>query len=204
MSDNNNISIIFNAEEGSFKSKNSRKRMKEELKKSFKILEDKEDFLLIPNDKTGYFIRFLNDNFKFDIVKNKELEYNVNIFLDKEKVELQKLENEKDKKRDQLKKKLHLLKDRRSNKTGRRMKEIQKSMGDDMLQKFVKAQQSMGDNQIPDPQEIMKNKDKYIQQFKEYQTMIANMKNSNPEMSKMLESNPYHKYASAIIDKLNI
>ena len=34
-------------------------------------------------------------------------------------------------------------------------------MGDDMLQKFVKAQQSMGDNQIPDPQEIMKNKDKY-------------------------------------------
>ena len=146
-----NLSITFNACQDAFKSKNSRKRMKEELKKSFNLLENKDDFLLIPNDKTGYFTKFLNDICKFTIEKTDEYKYTVTITQDEEKVNKQKEENDKEMKRKMLKDKLNSLKDRRSNVTGRRIKDMRKNMGDDLVKKFMQAQSSLGNNKIPDP-----------------------------------------------------
>merc|ERR1712216_142469 len=93
-----NLSISYQAVEGSFKSKNPKRRLKEELKKSYNLLENKEDFLLIPNDKTGYFTKFLNDFYKLDLVKNSNMNYTVKIIEDIEKKNLEKKnENEKQK-----------------------------------------------------------------------------------------------------------
>lgn len=200
----NKLSITFDACKEAFKSKTSRRRMKEELKKSYELLEDKNDFLIIPKDKTGYFTKYLNDNYNFTINKDDELTYTVKISVTEENNKSkEKEEEEKEKKRNKLKDKLNSLKNQRSNIMGKRIKDMRKNMGDDLVKKFMEAQNSVGNNRIPDPQEILKNKDKYLGQFKEYQSMIDNMKEKNPQMAAMLEGNAYHRYASAIIDKLH-
>ena len=107
-------------------------------------------------------------------------------------------------KRAQFKNKLKNMKDMRSNQTGRKIKEMRKEVGDDMIKKFLLAQQAMGGQSIPDPSEIMRNKGKYLQQFQEYQQMIKNMKEKNPQLATMLEVNPYHKYANEVSKKLEI
>lgn len=198
------LSISFEAQEGSFKSKNSKKRLKEELKKAYHLLENKDDFLLISNEKTGYFTKFLNNIFKLEIDKISEMNYKVKISEDLEKKQILEKENASESRRNQLKNKLKDMKNMRSNHTGRKVKEMRKEMGDDMIKKFLKAQQSMGGQAIPDPSEIMKNKEKYFKQFQEYQEMIKNMKEKNPQMANMLEVNPYHKYANEVSKKLDI
>lgn len=198
------LSISFEAQEGYFKSKNSKKRLKEELKKAYHLLENKDDFLLISNEKTGYFTKFLNNIFKLEIDKISEMNYKVKISEDLEKKQILEKENASESRRNQLKNKLKDMKNMRSNHTGRKVKEMRKEMGDDMIKKFLKAQQSMGGQAIPDPSEIMKNKEKYFKQFQEYQEMIKNMKEKNPQMATMLEVNPYHKYANEVSKKLDI
>lgn len=200
----NILSISFETSDDAFKSKNAKRRMKEELKKSYNLLEDKDDFLLIPNDTTGYFTRFLNDTFKFDIEKISDLNYLVKIIIDEEKQKELEMEKEKELKKQQIRNKLNEMKSIRSNQTGRKIKEMRKDLGDDMVKKFLEAQRSMGGQAIPDPSEIMKNKDKYFKQFEEYQKMIKDMKEKNPQMATMLQGNPYHNYANAVSDKLNI
>ena len=199
-----NLSISYQAPDGCFKSKNARKRLKEELKKSYNLLENKEDFMLIPNDKTGYFTKFLNQYYKLELVKNQELDYTVKIVQDEDELKRIKEEEQKNKNREAIRNKLRNMKDVRSNTMGRKIKDMRKEMGDDMVKKFLRAQQSLGGNAIPDPSEIMKNKGKYLEQFKEYQKMIQNMKEQNPQTAAMLEGNDYHKYASAILEKLEL
>jgi len=199
-----NLSISFEAEEASFKSKNAKKRLKEELKKSYHLLENKDDFLLISNEKTGYFTKFLNDIYQLEIVKNSEMNYTVKVTENLEKKTAMQEEQAKEAKKALLKNKLKNMKDMRSNQTGRKIKEMRKEVGDDMIKKFLAAQQAMGGQAIPDPSEIMKNKEKYLQQFQEYQQMIKNMKEKNPQLATMLEVNPYHKYANEVSKKLEI
>lgn len=200
----NILSISFEATESSFKSKNSKKRLKEELKKAFHLLENKDDFLLISKDKTGYFTKFLNDIYQLEIIKKSEMTYNVKITEDiKKKEELDK-EKAKEERKTLIRNKLKNMRDIRSNQTGRKIKDMRKEMGDDMVKKFLEAQKAMGGQAIPDPSEIMKNKEKYLQQFKEYQNMIKNMKEKNPQLATMLEVNPYHKYANEVSKKLDI
>ena len=199
-----NLSISYESIAGCFKSKNSRKRLKEELRKSYNLLENKEDFLLISNDKTGYFTKFLNPTFKLEIIKNSDSDYIAKIYEDTEEKNRLELEKQKEAKRQQLKDKLRNMKSIRSNQTGRKVKEMRKEMGDDMVKKFLEAQKAVGSQAIPDPTEIMKNKDKYIKQFQEYQTMIKDMKNKNPQMASMIAGNAYHRYANAISEKLEI
>lgn len=199
-----NLSINYESIDGCFKSKNSKKRLKEELKKSYNLLDNKEDFLLISNDKTGYFTKFLNPTFKLEIIKNSELKYTVKIIEDQEEKAKLELEKQAESKRQLLKNKLKDMKSIRSNQVGRKIKDMRKEMGDDMVKKFLEAQQAMGGQAIPDPSEIMKNKDKYLKQFQEYQTMIKDMKEKNPQMASMIAGNAYHKYANAVSDKLDI
>lgn len=199
-----NLSISFEAEETSFKSKNAKKRLKEELKKAYHMLENKEDFLLISNEKTGYFTKFLNDIYQLEIVKNSEMNYTVKVTENLEKKAAIQEEQAIEDKRAQFKNKLKNMKDMRSNQTGRKIKEMRKEVGDDMIKKFLLAQQAMGGQSIPDPSEIMRNKGKYLQQFQEYQQMIKNMKEKNPQLATMLEVNPYHKYANEVSKKLEI
>lgn len=200
----NILSISFEATESSFKSKNSKKRLKEELKKAFHLLENKDDFLLISKDKTGYFTKFLNDIYQLEIIKKSEMTYNVKITEDIKKKEEINKEKAKEERKTLIRNKLKNMKDIRSNQTGRKIKDMRKEMGDDMVKKFLEAQKAMGGQAIPDPSEIMKNKDKYLQQFKEYQNMIKNMKEKNPQLATMLEVNPYHKYANEVSKKLDI
>jgi len=209
-----NLSISYQAVEGSFKSKNAKRRLKEELKKSYNLLENKEDFLLIPNDKTGYFTKFLNDFYKLDLVKNSDMNYTVEIIEDIEKknedIEKKNLDKQKknlDKQKQNkiaIKNKLKNMKDMRSNTMGRKIRDMRKDVGDETIKKFLKAQQSMSGNPIPDPSEIMRNKEKYIEQFREYNNVIKNMKEQNPQAAAVLEGNDYHKYASAILEKLEL
>jgi len=199
-----NLSISFEAEETFFKSKNAKKRLKEELKKAYHMLENKEDFLLISNEKTGYFTKFLNDIYQLEIVKNSEMNYTVKVIENLEKKTAIQEEQTIEDKRAQFKNKLKNMKDMRSNQTGRKIKEMRKEVGDDMIKKFLLAQQAMGGQSIPDPSEIMRNKGKYLQQFQEYQEMIKNMKEKNPQLATMLEVNPYHKYANEVSKKLEI
>ena len=199
-----NLSISFEAIEGSFKSKNSKKRLKEELKKAYHLLENKDDFLLISNDKTGYFTKFLNDIYELEIIKTSDMKYNIKIIENSEKKKKLEEEKAKEARKTLIRNKLKNMKDIRSNQTGRKIKDMKKEMGDDMVKKFLEAQKAMGGQAIPDPSEIMKNKDKYLQQFKEYQDMIKNMKEKNPQLATMLEVNPYHKYANEVSKKLEI
>jgi hypothetical protein len=199
-----NLSISFEAEETFFKSKNAKKRLKEELKKAYHMLENKEDFLLISNEKTGYFTKFLNDIYQLEIVKNSEMNYTVKVIENLEKKTAIQEEQTIEDKRAQFKNKLKNMKDMRSNQTGRKIKEMRKEVGDDMIKKFLLAQQAMGGQSIPDPSEIMRNKGKYLQQFQEYQEMIKNMKEKNPQLATMLEVNPYHKYANEVSKQLEI
>lgn len=199
-----NLSISFEAEETFFKSKNAKKRLKEELKKAYHMLENKEDFLLISNEKTGYFTKFLNDIYQLEMVKNSEMNYTVKVIENLEKKTAIQEEQTIEDKRAQFKNKLKNMKDMRSNQTGRKIKEMRKEVGDDMIKKFLLAQQAMGGQSIPDPSEIMRNKGKYLQQFQEYQEMIKNMKEKNPQLATMLEVNPYHKYANEVSKQLEI
>ena len=160
--------------------------------------------MLIPKDKTGYFTRFLNQNYKLELVKNRELDYTVKIVQDEEELNRIKQESLKQQNREVIRNKLKNMKEMRSNTMGRKIKDMRKEMGDDMVKKFLRAQQSLGGNAIPDPSEIMKNKSKYFEQFKEYQKMIQNMKEQNPQTAAILEGNDYHKYASAILEKLEL
>ena len=205
-----NLSISYQAPDGSFKSKNAKRRLKEELKKSYNLLENKEDFLLIPNDKTGYFTKFLDDIYKLDLVKTSDMNYTVKITEDLEKKSLdtvkitEGLKKKKEENKIAIKNKLKNMKDMRSNSMGRKIKDMRKDVGDETIKKFLKAQQSMRGNSIPDPSEILRNKEKYIEQFREYNNVIKNMKEQNPQAATLLEGNDYHKYASDILEKLEL
>ena len=72
-----------------------------------------------------------------------------------------------------------------------------KDYGSELTNSYIEARKKMA-IEIPSPEEIMTNKDKYIPQFKEYAQYIKTMS------SKDLNTNPYHKYAKNVMKALNI
>lgn len=194
MSDNSSsISIIYSGITDSFNSKNAKKRMKEELKKKYNSLENKEEFIL--NHPKEEYLKFLKSEFGYTINKTNDLEYTVEL---KEKVSSQEKNI-----RAKHKEKLQMLKNKRCNTYGRTLKSMKKDVGEDMLNSYLSAQNSMKGYPIPDPQEILKNKAKYQKQFEEYGQMIKTMQKENPDVSKTLNNTPYHKYVEQILKKIN-
>ena len=59
------------------------------------------------------------------------------------------------------------------------MNAVKKEVGSDLIDSFLKAQKAMKGYPIPDPSEIMSNKEKYLQEFTEYKQMVNQMKNDN-------------------------
>jgi hypothetical protein len=201
------ISIIFSGDTQCFNSKNAKKRMKEELKKKYHALDNKKDFL--KNHPYEDLNRFLKENYIYSINKSNDNESNDNEFtLDfkyetSEKSEKsEKSENVSNDLRAKHKEKMQMLKNKRNNTYGKKIKNMKKDMGDDLMKNYLNAQENMKDYPIPDPQEIMNNKDKYLQQFKEYENMINMMKKSNPDAESMFKDNAYHKYAEQILEAL--
>ncbi|VVU95157.1 hypothetical protein CPAV1605_882 [seawater metagenome] len=167
--------------------------MKEELKKKYNSLENKEEFIL--NHPKEEYLKFLKSEFGYTINKTNDLEYTVEL---KEKVSSQEKNI-----RAKHKEKLQMLKNKRCNTYGRTLKSMKKDVGEDMLNSYLSAQNSMKGYPIPDPQEILKNKAKYQKQFEEYGQMIKTMQKENPDVSKTLNNTPYHKYVEQILKKIN-
>ena len=193
-------------------SKNAFNSMKKMLKKVYEKLENKEDFLkTIENDKET-FNKYLKDEYLFTIVKKDETSFKVDIIEDKvKKMEKQKMEREKNK-RQKLKNKLKGLRDRRNNVFGRKINNLKKSHDTKLLDKYVAAKKenlqfrpnkdgtvTIGGNtkiEIPDPDEILKDKDKWTKEFKEYKETVDTMEKS----SDFFKSTAYYKYITEILE----
>ena len=95
-----------------------------------------------------------------------------------------------------------MLKNQRCNTYGRKINSMKKEVGGDVMDKFLAAQKSMQNYPIPDPSEIMKNKEKYLKEFSEYEQMIKTMSKNDPNSQNVLNKTPYHKYAEEILKML--
>ena len=99
--------------------------------------------------------------------------------------------------RQKLRKKINGKIDLRKNTFGKQSEKMSKEHGSELTNAYIEARRKMG-VEIPDPDEIMSNKDKYIPQFREYAQYIKTMN------SKDLNANPYHQYAKKVMKALNI
>ena len=99
--------------------------------------------------------------------------------------------------KEKLRKKITSKTTRRNNLQKKEVDDMSKKYGSDLTNSYLETRNKMGIN-IPDPEEIMNNKDEYIKQFSEYSEYI---KKIDP---KELKKNPYHKYAKQIMKKLGM
>jgi hypothetical protein len=190
-SEEKKLSIIISGETSAFSSKNAKKRMKDDIKKNYYNLNDETKFCESIYDLK----RYLNGDYLLKITKTKEMIFNVDIVPDLKKKEEEEM-------RQKHKEKIRMLKNKRCNIYGKKMNDMKKKMGGDLISNYLNAQREMKDFPIPSPEEIMNNKDKYMKEFLEYDKMIKTMQKENPNSKNILKNNSYHKYAEEILKTL--
>tara|TARA_B100001093_G_scaffold297736_1_gene283913 strand:+ start:1660 stop:2289 length:630 start_codon:yes stop_codon:yes gene_type:complete len=194
-----------------FKSKNAINSMKKSLKSLYNKLDLKDNFIAKVIENKENFMKYLKSDYKFTIEKKID-GYKINAIVDdlkkKEKRNIQTQNN----KRKKLKNKLKGLREKRNNVFGKKINNLKKSHDNKILEKYIAAKRenlqlkpnkngtvTLGGNtkiEIPDPDEINSDKDKWLNEFNSYKEVVDNMEKS----SEYFKSTAYYKYISAIID----
>ena len=193
-----------------FVSKNALKSMKNNLKKHYNSLENKDKFLESINKEE--FEKYLKKDYNFSVSKINDVSFKVEIKEDNEKkMERKKLEIQTHK-RKQLKNKIKNLRDRRNNVFGKKINNLKKSHDSKLLEKYINAKNenlkfrpnkdgtiSIQGNkpiEIPDPNEIDNDKDKWKEEFTEFKNTVDSMEKSK----EFFVNTAYYKYITAVLE----
>ena len=154
--------IFIKGDKSFFKSKNAILRFKKKLKeiKNFKNIENIND-----SD-------FLEENYSFNITKDKidenNFNYNVNIIKSEEKI--------KNNKRLELKKKIKLMRQQRDGSITEKIKSMKRTIPKNIFQKYLNIIQKYNLN-IPSPDDIFNDPDKFKQQISVMSSTMAKVSN---------------------------
>ena len=160
------------------------------------------------------FSKYIKDEYLFTAVKKAENSYKITIVDDEvKKADRKKIEMEQNK-RKMLKSKLSALKDRRNNVFGKKINNLKKSHDNKLLEKYIAAKKenfkfrpnkdgtiTVSGNkplEIPDPNEVQKDTDKWREEFGEFKETVDVMEKS----SDYFKSTAYYKYITAILETI--
>ena len=166
------IHVLINGDRNLFKSKTAVTRFKKDIKKTG---------IDCHLDSSKY----LKDNCDYSL-KIEEDKYLINIIQKESREQL----------RAKLKNKLKGLKDNRKNVVAKQMKDMKKNVPKNIFNSFVKLKQHMPNIPFDNPEDILKNPDKYKERFKD----LASSLNETDATS----SDPFRSYIYKMTKELGL
>lgn len=166
------IHVLINGDRNLFKSKTAVNRFKKDIKKIGTSSHlDSSKYL---KDNCDYSLKIENDKYLIDLVEKESREQL----------------------RAKLKKRLKGLKSSRQNVVAKQMKDMKKNVPKNIYNSFVKLKQQMPNIPFDNPEDILKNPDKYKERFKD----LASSLNEADESS----SDPFRSYIYKMTKELGL